>query len=1158
MIGEPRNKTMKYISEIRTHIRDLHITDEVTLVTKLIKIANLSEIDRSEIVKNAAHLVERIRSDKKPGLMEVFLSEYGLSNSEGIALMCLAEALLRVPDAYTMDELIKDKLTDKGWSKHIGNSSSSLVNASTWALMLTGKVLDKAKESRIHSAMHRLIKRVGEPVIRRAVKAAMKEMGNQFVLGETIEKAVKRGQKRQKNDYTYSYDMLGEAAITNSDAIKFTKAYADTISYLAKHSKDPDVRNNPGISIKLSALFPRYELTHKSAVLETMGKRLSNLILMARNANMGLNIDAEEADRLDLSLDVIEQALSDPRLKGWDGFGVVVQAYGKRAIAIIDWLYALSEKLDRKIMVRLVKGAYWDTEIKKTQTNAFDNYPVFTKKCATDVSYLACARKLLDFSDRIYPQFATHNAHSVHAVLRMAKINEKYEFQRLHGMGGALYDHAIALNKMRCRIYAPVGIHDNLLAYLVRRLLENGANSSFVNKILDKDVPSEEVVFDPIIDWNTFSKKQKWLTKPADLYQPERKNSLGYDITSVNELERINLARNNFAQKKWAVSSHLVSGNPTGFIQTIINPADTNDIVGTVINVSKNDVIRAIENARPWNIPHDQRAEILNKIADLYESNFGELFAILSREAGKTLKDSVAEIRESVDFIRYYAAKSKDFIDHNPRGNFACISPWNFPLAIFTGQIIAALSVGNAVLAKPAEPTPIIASRAVSLILEAGVPATALQLLVGSGSVIGANLIKHKSIDGVCFTGSTKTAQSINIDLAKIGNPYAPLIAETGGLNAMIVDSTALPEQAIQDIIASSFQSAGQRCSALRMLYVQRDIADKFLDMLYGAMDELISGNPWDANTDVGPIITKTAAKYINDYIKIAMDDGRILHQSSVPNIETLVKPTVISVTSIKDMEKEIFGPVLHVTTFEAREIPSIIENINKTEYGLTFGIHSRIEARIHNLCSSLNVGNIYVNRNQIGAVVGSQPFGGEGLSGTGPKAGGPNYLKHFLNVSDPVREKYDTPAVTTNAQEILNEVITPERKALNISTLPGPTGELNILSSYPKGVVLCLGPTSTQAQQQAKLAHDAGCKTCIVLNMDLSELTNLKGFDVVIFWAEITEIQKARTYLAVRNGVLIPLITDRNIVERCILERHVCIDTTAAGGNIALLASGG
>ena len=1158
MISKTQDKTMKHISEIRTRIRDLHLTDEVELVTQLIKIANLSKKDRIEIVENAAFLVEKIRSDKNPGLMEVFLAEYGLSNSEGIALMCLAEALLRVPDAYTMDELIEDKLTDKKWSQHIGNSSSSLVNASTWALILTGKVLDETKESKIHSAMHRLIKRVGEPVIRQAVKAAMKEMGNQFVLGETIEKAVKRGQKRQKNDYTYSYDMLGEAAITDNDAIKFTKAYADTISYLAKHSKDSDVRNNPGISIKLSALFPRYELIHKSAVLETMGKRLSNLILMARNANMGLNIDAEEADRLDLSLDVIEHALSDPRLKGWDGFGVVVQAYGKRAIAVIDWLHALSEKLDRKIMIRLVKGAYWDTEIKKTQTDAFDNYPVFTKKCATDISYLACARRLLDFSDRIYPQFATHNAHSIHAVLRMSKPNQNFEFQRLHGMGGALYDHTIALSKIRCRIYAPVGIHDDLLAYLVRRLLENGANSSFVNKILDKNVPSEEVVFDPIIDWDIISKKNKWLTKPADLYQPERKNSLGFDITSVNELERINLARNDFAQKKWVVSSHLASGIATGVFQTIINPADINDTVGTVINASENDVICAIENAMPWIIPHDQRAEILNKVADLYESNFGELFAILSREAGKTLKDSVAEIRESVDFIRYYAARSKDFIGYNPRGTFVCISPWNFPLAIFTGQIIAALSVGNAVLAKPADPTPIIASRAVSLILEAGVPPTALQLLVGSGSVIGANLIKHKSIDGVCFTGSTKTAQSINIGLAETGNPFAPLIAETGGLNAMIVDSTALPEQAIQDIIASSFQSAGQRCSALRMLYVQKDIADKFLDMLYGAMDELISGNPWDANTDVGPIITNTAAKDINDYINIAMDDGRILHQSAAPNIKTFVKPTVISVNSIKDMAKEIFGPVLHVTTFEAREIPSIIETINKTGYGLTFGIHSRIEARIHNLCSSLNVGNIYVNRNQIGAVVGSQPFGGEGLSGTGPKAGGPNYLKHFLNISDPVSEKNDTQAITTNAQEILNKVTAPDRKVLHISTLPGPTGELNILSSYPKGIVLCLGPTSTQAKQQAKLAHDAGCNTCIILNIDLSELTNLKGFDVVIFWAERDAIQKARTCLANRNGPLIPLITDINVTQRCILERHVCIDTTAAGGNVALLASGG
>ena len=1148
---------MQNLTDIRNNMRDLHLSEEIPLVSQLATQTRLTVDDREAIVTNAAHLVEQIRGDKNPGMMEVFLAEYGLSNSEGIALMCLAEALLRVPDAQTMDDLIEDKLTDRGWAEHMGKSDSNLVNASTWALMLTGKVLDEAEEPGIFSAMRGLVKRVGEPVIRRAVRAAMKEMGNQFVLGQTIQEAVKRGKSRKTQGYTYSYDMLGEAALTDGDARVFTKAYADAITHLAKHSTDKDVRNNPGISIKLSALFPRYELAHREAVMDVLVKRLRDLVLLACDANMGLNIDAEEADRLDLSLDIIEAVLADPRLTGWDGFGVVVQAYGKRAAPVLDWLYATSERLDRKIMVRLVKGAYWDTEIKRAQVDALNGFPVFTKKCATDISYVSCARKLLDMADRIYPQFATHNAHSVHAVLKMAK-GQKFEFQRLHGMGGALYDHVMAGADVRCRIYAPVGIHDDLLAYLVRRLLENGANSSFVNKILDMDTLARECVEDPIDTWNGVKDGEDWLPRPADIYLPERTNSLGFDINSVTELAHIDAARDVFKKTTWTVSAYLAAGDAHGLAETITNPADNADVVGSATSASRDDAVRAIKDAKPWDVPQIDRAVVLNKIADLYEDNFGELFAILSREAGKTLMDAVSEIREAVDFLRYYAAQSVNFSNQASRGKFVCISPWNFPLAIFTGQISAALAGGNAVLSKPAEPTPIIAARAVELMYQAGVPRDALQLLIGTGHEIGATLVASPDIDGVCFTGSTATAQMINASMAANGNPFAPLIAETGGLNAMIVDSTALPEQAVRDIVASSFQSAGQRCSALRMLYVQQDVADKFLTMLYGAMDELVADTPWLATVDVGPVITVVAAKGIQDHIDIADGEGRVMHQSDVPQTGTYIRPTAIRVNGIADMKQEIFGPVLHIATFEADDIPRIVDDINAMGYGLTFGVHSRIDARVHDLCNSLNVGNIYVNRNQIGAVVGSQPFGGEGLSGTGPKAGGPDYLKQFVQTERGANTPYPKPSLSTSeAQAKLDAVTRPARMAREIESLPGPTGELNVLSTYAKGVVLCLGPTAAQANEQAQMATASGNAPCVILGMELDDLAVLSGFDVAVLWADEIAVKQARVALSQRTGVLIPLITDMDVAARCVLERHVCIDTTAAGGNVALLASG-
>ena len=1145
---------MNALDKIRKKIRQYHLIDERSLVPELINLINLNNNEKKEIMICASELVDALRLDKNPGIMEVFLAEYGLSNDEGISLMCLAEALLRVPDTTTIDSLIKDKLTNRGWVEHIGNSESTLVNASTWALLLTGKVLKNTKEPNVYNNIHLLIKKFGEPFIRKAVRAAMKEMGNQFVLGQSIEKAVKRGTSSQKKGYTFSYDMLGEAALTNKDATIYTNAYAETISYLSKYCTSDDIRDNPGISIKLSALYPRYELVHKKAVLDILGNRLLDLALKAKKANMGLNIDAEEAARLDLSLDIIEKVFSNPLLSGWNGFGVVVQSYSKRTLFVIDWLYALSSKYDQKIMVRLVKGAYWDTEIKISQSEGMLDFPVFTSKAATDISYLACASKLFEMTDYIFPQFATHNAHTIYSILKIAKKNKNYEFQRLHGMGESLFSQIMQNHKIKCRIYAPVGVHDDLLAYLVRRLLENGANSSFVNQILDKKIRSSDVVLDPIYKWKSSFYELNKVIKPKKIYDPSRINSSGYDLNNVTELDQINIKREKFKEIKWILSSQLKS-EPSGSIVSIANPFNSNDIVGEVKTATVSDVNKSIENATLWTIPNEEKTIILNKIADLYEKNFIEIFAILTREAGKTISDAISEIREAVDFIRYYSFESSKLTDSKPLGKIVCISPWNFPLAIFTGQIIAALSVGNAVLAKPADYTPIIAIRAVELMYKAGVPRTSLQLLIGDGPILGDALVTNKFIDGICFTGSTNIAKLINKNSASEGNPYVSLVAETGGINAMIVDSTALPEQAVKDILASSFQSAGQRCSALRMLYLQEDIAHKFLEMLYGAMDELIVNDPWLANTDIGPIISINATKDIEKYINLANDENRVLHQVKIPAQGSFVKPTVIKVESIKQLEREIFGPVLHVATFKSADIPGIVDDINNKGYGLTFGVHSRIDSRIHYICENLNVGNIYVNRNQIGAVVGTQPFGGEGLSGTGPKAGGPSYLYQFVKGNVNTTYEYaDKKTEIENAQKIIDECYQVERKVLNCTSLPGPTGESNILTTYPKGIILCLGPTEKQAELQAKSVRDIGSTACIVLGLDLNNLSKLENFSAVMLFAKIDMVRVAKKALAEKNGSIIPLITNTETLKNMKIERHVCINTTAAGGNVELL----
>jgi len=1163
---------MADLEKLRDTIRAIAHLDEGVCLQRLAEDVPVSVATRRTAQKRGIDLVKAIRHDGDPGLMEVFLAEYGLSTDEGVALMCLAEALLRVPDAHTMDALIEDKIAPSAWGTHLGKSSSSLVNASTWALMLTGKVLNDDETRGIAQVLHGAVKRLGEPVIRTAVGRAIREMGHQFVLGRTITEAVERGGKLQKRGYTFSYDMLGEAALTAGDAAKYFKAYSASIAELAEQCKSTDIRDNPGISVKLSALHPRYEVGQKQRVMHELVASTLALARQAKDAGMGFNIDAEEADRLDLSLDVIEAVLRDDSLAGWHGFGVVVQAYGKRAAHVIDWLMALATTLDRKIMVRLVKGAYWDSEIKRAQVEGLGGFPVFTRKVATDVSYIRCAAKLLGMTDRIYPQFATHNAHTVAAILELATDKSSFEFQRLQGMGEALHKIVMAGQATRHRIYAPVGTHRDLLAYLVRRLLENGANSSFVNQIVDEDVPAEVVAADPfgaldaIVDMVPDAVKM-----PGDLFGDERRNSKGWDLHEAADLAAIAAARDPFSTRNWRAMPLIAGGISGGQEHRVINPAKPEDVVGQVTLASKADVATALAAARDWSgASAVERGSILRRAADLYEGNFGELFALLCREAGKTPADAVAELREAVDFLRYYAAQGAALADVPARGVIACISPWNFPLAIFTGQIAAALAAGNGVLAKPAEATGLIASIAVGLMHEAGVPRDVLQMLPGQGSVVGAAITSDARINGVCFTGSTATAQTINRAMVHHIEPGAPLIAETGGLNAMIVDSTALPQQAIRDIVNGAFRSAGQRCSALRMLYLQEDIAEAFLQMLYGAMDELLIGDPWHHETDVGPVIDDKARADIQSHVDRAKAEGRLLKQLAAPKSGNFVGPAVIEVNGIADLHREVFGPVLHVASFNGSEINMVVDQINATRYGLTFGMHSRIDDRVQDVTARLHVGNMYINRNQIGAVVGSQPFGGEGLSGTGPKAGGPNYVARFCRseaiVAGPICA---TRADVSEVQHLLNVATGAPKVRLCSTELPGPTGESNRLSEFGRGVVLCLGPTREAAVEQAAIAAENGCAVVAVADgyqgkngvsgaLERTALATLEGFDLVALWSDEADLRAARGALAARSGPLIGLATGHDLAARCRIERHICIDTTASGGNASLLAAVG
>ncbi|WP_018982915.1 bifunctional proline dehydrogenase/L-glutamate gamma-semialdehyde dehydrogenase PutA [Salinimonas chungwhensis] len=1123
------NEDLNTLSSIRQRIRDHYRIDESVAIDQILPIAEVNPRARSRAWERARKMVLKIRREQQGhGGVDALLNEYSLSTAEGVVLMCLAEALLRVPDEETQDTLIRDKLSQGKWTPHLGNSDSLFVNASAWGLLLTGNMVNYAdkRKSEQFGLLKRTMGRLGEPVIRRSMNIAMRVMGRQFVMGETIEDAVERAKEKEKKGYVYSYDMLGEAARTMKDADRFYDSYAHAIKVIGKAGDGRGPKKSPGISVKLSALHPRFEFLQRDRIMKEIPPQLKSLCLMAKEYDIKLTVDAEEADRLDVSLDIIEEVFRDEELEGWTGFGVAVQAYQKRGLHVIDWLRKLTEDTGRTMMVRLVKGAYWDTEIKMSQQAGVDTFPVFTRKSSTDVCYHACANRLLDYRDTLYPQFATHNAYTASVILELAGDDkEGFEFQCLHGMGDTLYDQVVTEDKIQCRVYAPVGDHEDLLAYLVRRLLENGANSSFVNAIVDESQPVESLLEDPVEKTQRLKTRYNTQIKPPrELYGDERLNSHGLDLTdhiAVNALSHETDKWNKFYSME---ESDIPEGGTA-----VRNPANHDDIVGYHKYANEDDMKKALDitadGFESWaKRSVEERADILERTAYALERHMGELIAICIREAGKTAQDGIDEVREAVDFLRYYAARARELDEDQrlvPRGVVLCISPWNFPLAIFTGQVAAALVTGNTVIAKPAEQTSIIARRCIEIMHSVGLPDDALQLLICPGKGVGETLLPDERIKAVMFTGSTQTGTMISQTLASRGGEQVPLIAETGGQNCMIVDSTALPEQVVDDIVHSGFQSAGQRCSALRVLYVQEDIADNLTDMLIGAMKELDIGNPMYLKTDIGPVIDQKALDSLQKHEEYMKEHGKLLHQCELPEGSenaTFYPPTLYEIEGIDVLEQETFGPVIHIIRFKGSEIEGVVDKINSTGYGLTMGIHSRIEDRAYELAALSRAGNVYINRNMIGAIVGVQPFGGRGLSGTGPKAGGPNYLPRLMmeratpkpsRVSD--MEQLDEKLVSDdnasdqaskmmdNALEVqekwrhtkLNDRISSVRQLLakiakvdivdeladdlnrTLATsrqqliqiekrmakpqeLPGPTGESNKLYLEPRGILVC------------------------------------------------------------------------------------------------------
>ncbi|UTO05357.1 bifunctional proline dehydrogenase/L-glutamate gamma-semialdehyde dehydrogenase PutA [Moraxella sp. FZLJ2107] len=1186
-------------SPLRDAITSAYRLDEVTAVSNLLATLQFDDAQKQDINALARRLITQVRADRsKSSGVDALMQEFSLSSEEGVALMCLAESLLRIPDTATRDRLIQDKLADGDWKGHVGNSPSMFVNAAAWGLVLTGKLTQPTNEGGLGSALTRVLQKGGAPFIRAGVNHAMKILGKQFVTGQTITEALANGKEREKSGYRFSFDMLGEAAMTQEDADRYYQDYVTAIHAIGKDAAGRGVYDGNGISVKLSAIHPRYFRAQHERVMTELLPRLKALYMLAKEYNIGLNIDAEEANRLELSLDLMESLVSDPDLAGFNGIGFVVQAYQKRCPYVIDFLIDLARRNNQKLMIRLVKGAYWDSEIKWAQVDGMDGYPVYTRKVHTDVSYLACAKKLLAAQDAIFPQFATHNAQSLATIYEMGKDKE-FEFQCLHGMGETLYDQVVGEKNLgrRVRIYAPVGTHKTLLAYLVRRLLENGANSSFVNRIVDEDVSIDELIESPIDVVSATGITPNPLTPAPRRILGERDNSNGLDLSNEHVLAQLQTNMQAAAQIEFNAASLTTVSITSQAAHAVQNPADHRDIVGQVSFIDAasvpNVITAAIDAQSTWQAASPaERAVILRRFADLMEepTRMALLMMVAVREAGKTLLNSIAEVREAVDFCRYYADETERLNLNSPVGTVVAISPWNFPLAIFVGEVVSALAAGNTVVAKPAEQTSLIAHLAVSWLHEAGVPANALQLVLGAGDV-GAALTSDERIDGVIFTGSTDVAKRINKLLAaRSDNPV--LIAETGGMNAMIVDSTALPEQVCLDVLASAFDSAGQRCSALRILCVQEDIADHMVEMIKGAMDELVVNNPAALATDVGPVIDAEAQEnllnHINNLKQIA-PYHEVAIKSDAPS-STFVAPIMFELKDLSQLKKEVFGPVLHVVRFAAHELDDLIDNINKKGFALTHGIHSRIDNTIEHIASHIEAGNVYINRNIVGAVVGVQPFGGHAMSGTGPKAGGPFYLQRLSKLST-----WNTPALdkaaeineaalakvsavaaklglNSNEQAAFDAAVkTARATSLNhgVSTLAGPTGEANTLSWHaPKSVAIYGGDKAQSIAALAQLAVN-GTRAQVCPAHALADYVNeLQGVlevveqpaadnnDIIIALSAMPCDEQVR--LAGLDGAIRRVIDATNGLDFTRLYHEVSqsYNTTAAGGNASLMAS--
>lgn len=1180
---------------------------ETECLPPLIAQAKLTPPRTAQARALATRLAEALRGKTPSGGVEGLIHEYALSSQEGVALMCLAEALLRIPDRATRDALIRDKIGLGDWEAHLGHSPSLFVNAATWGLLITGRLTSTSSGKSLSTALTRLIARGGEPLIRKGVDIAMRMMGEQFVTGQTIAEALANSRKWEAQGFRYSYDMLGEAAATAADAQRYYADYEQAIHAIGKAAAKRGIYEGPGISVKLSALHPRYNRAHLERVKAELLPRLKALALLARRYDIGLNIDAEEADRLEISLDLLESLCFDPHLAGWNGIGFVVQAYQKRAPFVIDWLIDLGRRSDHRLMVRLVKGAYWDSEIKRAQVDGLEGFPVYTRKVHTDVAYLACARKLLAAPDAVFPQFATHNAQTLATIHAMAGENYyagQYEFQCLHGMGEPLYEEVVGRDKLNrpCRIYAPVGTHETLLAYLVRRLLENGANTSFVNQIADPNIPLERLVADPVESARAIQPlgaPHPKIALPRDMLGA-RRNSAGIDLSNEQRLASLSAALLASLDHSWRAMPLLADGAAESEESVALrNPANRNDIVGRVSETTPPQVRQAVDSAVAtapiWQAtPPAERAQCLLRAADLLEARMPLLLGLIVREAGKSLPNAIGEVREAVDFLRYYAGLvAADFSNdtHRPLGPVVCISPWNFPLAIFTGQVAAALAAGNVVLAKPAEETPLIAAQAVHILREAGVPPGAVQLLPGDGTV-GAALVNDARIRGVMFTGSTEVARLIQQQLAPRllpdGRPI-PLIAETGGLNAMIVDSSALAEQVVADVLASAFDSAGQRCSALRVLCLQEEAADHVLKMLKGAMAELAIGSPDRLSVDIGPVITPAAQQSILAHIETLRAKKCPITQLALPpqaRLGTFVPPTLIELNDLSELKSEVFGPVLHVVRYRRQDLEALIQRINASGYGLTFGLHSRIDETIAHVTQRIAAGNLYVNRNIIGAVVGVQPFGGHGLSGTGPKAGGPLYLQRLLSAAPlPDMKGQGGNALATAYVEWLEQrgFNTEARRCRDYIArsplgysceLPGPVGERNIYALWPRGTLRCEPRTVSGLLQQVGAAFATGNRVLLAadapfadaldtLPADLRRLIGSEGTAAaVLFEGDGDALARLATTLAETAAGVIPVFGIATPAEDYPLawllsERAISTNTAAAGGNASLMSIG-